>query len=197
MIRMVKLAVAATALAGLAACGGGSTGSGALSFQQIGNRADPLITRFENVSSTPIRNVPTSGSANYSGIMAAEADVGGEVTALAGLANMRVGFGSNTLSGSITNIVNDANQRYPGRLNMTNGTIDRSGGNSLFPGEVVMETDVTGRLTGPAGERIVVDGGSVLGFGNPNYEVIGGLIGGDLTVDGTRGSFFGGLVLER
>ncbi len=197
MIRMVKLAVAATALAGLAACGGGSTGGGALSFQQIANRADPLITRFENVSSTPIRNVPTSGSANYSGIMAAEADVGGEVTALAGLANMRVGFGSNTLSGSITNIVNDANQRYPGRLNMTNGTIDRSGGNSLFPGEVVMETDVTGRLTGPAGERIVVDGGSVLGFGNPNYEVIGGLIGGDLTVDGTRGSFFGGLVLER
>lgn len=186
-----KLVASATAIATLAACGGGSTSGGGSSFASISNEAERLFNEFEDIEATPVADVPDSGSAGYSGIMGATASVAGEESDIAGLVDLDVNFGSDSFDGRIYDLVDEFEDTVAGTVRIQNGTFDRTGGS-----EVLLEADASGTLTNAEGQTIGVDGGVLLGFGGADAEVLAGLIGGDLDVDGTSGSFLGAIVTE-
>ena len=191
---IIKTIAASCALISLAACGGGSTGGGtggASSFAQLASQSDVLLNKYPNLSATPAAQVPTSGAAVYRGVMAAESTVQGVTTTLAGEAKLRVGFGANTFTGSVTNIRDSRNRAYGGQLNVSKGELDRSGP------DVFLTSDLKGTLMNPSRQRIDVDGGALLGVAAANHMVISGVVGGDFDVGNTPGSFFGAIIAER
>lgn len=125
----LKASLAVSAVALLAACGGGSSGTS--NVQTLGNQGIALLNKYQNASVTPVQNMPT-GTFNYSGVAAYSAfsstnpnTILSNAVALSNI-NLNANFSNNTISGSLTNFVDSQNYTASGSVPLS-GTISGNG----------------------------------------------------------------------
>lgn len=170
MKTLSTFALLVTAIA-LAACGGGSGGSGGdpiasgsrPSFAQLTDRGEYLADRLTNMSATPIDSMPTSGTASYLGVAGfVPEDAGSELLAVA---DMTADFENSTFAGTFTDFRDEENARVQGRINIRNGTITDNEVSADLRGNLVM---------GGQDERVT--GTMVSVFGGPGAEAMLGVM---------------------
>ena len=156
----------------LAGCGGDSDGPP--TFGELRRESLALADSLETMEMTAPEDLPASGSARYDGTMVIEAD---DDTLLAGEMRMDVDFGASTdaISGQVANIVSSDEERYGGKLVLSNSRFDRNADPDLEP---VITSEFGGILTAPDGESIDVEGGLAGAFGGENASHAAGLVGG-------------------
>ncbi len=142
-------------------------------FVALGDTVDAL----ETLDPT---EVPTVGSASYSGVLVFEGpDDGLDTNFLAGDMSMTADFANSEVSGSAGNFVNADDEEYSGSLTVSNGTIFN---------DVVLEdfytysADIAGSLSG-ADNEVDVDGELGGDFFGDDAEYAGGVIEGTLDVN--------------
>jgi hypothetical protein len=164
--------------AALAACSsGGSSSNSAPTFTELADEGTTLAGQIEALDYTDPSSLPTTGSAQYNGVMGLAVD-GGETpdSVLLGELTMDVGFDQNAISGSVTNIVDRNNDRYEGQLALSNGVIDRT----VDPTSAwTYGVDATGSVTDPTGTRWNVQADMLGDFFGPGYSHTGGDVFGD------------------
>ena len=163
-------------VAALAGCGSSTATSDRDQFEALVARGEAISDRYAppRLVTTPL-NMPDTGSATYTGVAAVVVETPATMTVLAGEASIVAEFGTNTLSGSMTNFIGvsgpnvenppdavlDGATPYAGTLAVTNGTI----GSIVASG---VSADFAGSLTG--GGNVIVMNGTMIGqfIGNPN-----------------------------
>lgn len=183
---MKKLSICGMAFLGLTACGASQA-----SYDDLLDSLEDRTDRNEDIAGTPSGNIPTSGSADYSGEGVYTVTALGQETSFISEAEVSVSFRSDTVTGELSNFYDEDAESYSGTVSVESGGLDRTGQ------EVLAVSELEGSLRGPNGERIVVDGAMVAGFGNNDASVLAGFVGGDLTIDGASGSFEGVIVMEE
>lgn len=183
----------------LSACGestGGSTGTpiNANSFAEYDQIGLDLTDAAITLGFTDPASLPTSGSANYLGVMGVAVDPGSPdaITAIGAL-EMTVQFGSDSLSGRVTDVIDEDDGRYQGTLSITNGDINRA---ADVTSEFTYFADLDGTLVSPDGQSLTVDAlmaGDLLG---PGSYTEGGVSGFVTSANGTS-SLEGGYIAER
>ncbi|AZQ69486.1 hypothetical protein EF888_21440 [Silicimonas algicola] len=161
----------------LAACGGGSGGGGAETFDQLASRGNGLIAEYWETSLT--ETMPASGTANYRGIAAHSSFYTNPEDIVAdpdSLSNVEVTANFSTSSmGGVTNNFRVPGNSYPisGSLAITNGIISGS--------EFI--ADVSGTLT-EDGIPVMYDGIVAGGFLGTGAQALAGFGITDATVAG-------------
>jgi hypothetical protein len=202
MIRnTTRSAVALAGLVALSACGGGGGGVGASakadfgatysSFAEMEDRAEIIGGRYENSEITPMSDMPTSGSATYTGlagfgpgdVMYLDED---DIT-VASEARLQADFGRGVLSGELTNF-----QAYDGTA--ISGSADITDG-------VIIDNQFAANVSGNVSSNILsgrLDGDLVGGFLGDDAQGAGGLMDIDvIEANGGRTTFGGALLVER
>lgn len=159
----------------LSACGGGSeTISSAEALDRL-DEIEASLDDFAALSSTVAGDIPTTGSATYTGVVGGAAQqsefvVGDPITFL-GDAQVDVNFATSTLTGTGTNFFGTTGGTdpelvlYSGTLQVTGGSFDNSDPNSVV-------AQVDGTLT--SSEHTIVVGSSASGgFAGSSAEGIG------------------------
>lgn len=191
------------ALMALTACNGGAGTSAQIDTSPGANDAwtrgeiaavsDDIFQGVRNETATPKADVPFAGSAGYAGTMQMDIETARARSDVAGLIEMDVDFGRDRVTGAMGNFVEADGERITGTLGLQNGRLDRRVNSS----EVAIFSDFGGRLTGPGGERIDVDGDLSGGFAGRDVGYIGAELDGRVSVDGAPGSLSGLTALER
>jgi hypothetical protein len=170
---MNKNLFAIPVLFALSACGGSSP---KLGFVELEDRGDALAERFENMEITPLSDMPTTGSATYSGVAGyapgdintmTDEEVAALESELVSEMSLTASFVSGEVSGAFTN--------FSGRdkaLGEVSGRID------ILNGEVVdnmLVADLDGRITDDYGP-ISVDGELGGVFAGADHRMVGGAL---------------------
>lgn len=174
---MLTRLIALFALAGLAACGGGTqepdpAGPLPVAFDTFaGGRAitDEIATNNTALGPMNPADLRFVGTAVYEGT----AEIGSTTGLNAiGIASLTVAFDSDAVSGSATGFVDDTDTPVVGTLDLTDGTFDRNGSAG---GDIT--ASVAGRFEG--GEYIIQHS-SVTGefYGDAEGIMIGGWVSG-------------------
>lgn len=197
---------------GLAACAsapqgtGTETGSDAYKIADLKRYEGQITEALDQAgpSITDARDLPTSGQADYSGIMTMSVPALDDTlsTLIYGRAEASVDFaGADTrFEGSATEFRDLADDSYEGALTFS-GAVTPSATNALtLSGGGVLTGDLDGTLTGPNSEEIVVDA-AIYTSAFEGAEALSGTIFGSGTVSapdgqgGTSGTIFGSLLL--
>ena len=123
--------------AALAGCGGGGDD------REFPDVERDVLEMFDDISSlgiSPVLFLPTSGTAEYEGYMGA-ADTSG---AIIGDLQLTADFGTDSISGTAKNFIDDENTEYSGKLRISNGGIFRTADPAT---EWQIEADVNGILS--------------------------------------------------
>ena len=157
-LKFKSLGVCAAALL-VAACGGGSTGGGTGSFSDLQRQLADADRYIENNPATPVRNMPTSGGADYSGfvnVLELSAQNEGTLAFQAiGSLDLRANFTRGTVSGTGRDFYQyqDPNAQTPRSAGPIAGSLAVSG--TINQG--LVEGDINGRLTRRNGVAAVYD----------------------------------------
>lgn len=205
MTRSLTLVALAPLAFTLAACNGGvgtSTGAGfdptpapsrALTRGEIADISNDIFQGVRDETATPKADVPFGGRAEYDGTLQMDIETARTRSDVAGLIEMDVNFGTDRVTGAMGNFVEADGERIDGALALSNGRLDRRANSR----EVAIFSDFGGRLTGPGGERIDVDGDISGGFAGRDVDYIGANLSGTVRVDGAPGTLDGLTALER
>ena len=187
---MKKIYFVAASLALLTACGGSNS---TRSFNAITADLAGRANELQGLEGTATNDVPSSRSVNFSGAGRYVVTIFGSESDLASEVDLTVNFGRDTVTGQFTNFVDENNDQLSGSISLSSGVLDRGGR------EVLAEADLQGNLVGPFGENVEIDGALLGGFGDDDgtADVLAGLVGGDITVDGIGGSFEGAFITEE
>ena len=221
----IKLTLTLPIIAALSACGGGTTSGGGggggggatTSYQTLSSSLEERATRLgfadleeSDIDIAVLNDVPTTGSANYSGELGIsffdptttgdnpgsvdellEGGIIGEMTATA---NFTATGG--TLSGSATNFRDDENRAWSGSLALDGGEIVRQASDANLPGgAVVVAGGIGGTLEDNTGADRVFDGAFFGGFTSSPDAIIGLAFGEDAEDTGVE-NFVGLMLLE-
>ena len=180
--------LAGCSIAILSGCGGG--GSGGATFESISTQGQSLLATYGTAPVTDVANMPSSGTATYSGTAAYSLDY----STAAGIAqnatsvsdvSLVADFASSTMSGSATNFkAYDPNISLDGKINV-NGVIT---GNEFLAGVTGTVTETGYGLKIPvgysgtvAGEFVGNNADAIRGLGTATADL--GIYGSDLTVN--------------
>ena len=155
----------------LAACASAGDGTSAVSRAEQAARLYSDLSR-ENISNPAL--LPTSGTAQYAGLIALDLPIPNESAPHVGDIDLRVNFGSNRnpISGSATNF-----NGLSGSLTIASGAIDRG----ADPDEdYTFEAGLAGTLDGTSG-AFVIDGTLSGDFRGRNLDGVTGVVYGDVT----------------
>jgi len=157
-----------------------------------------LDTHADPVSYTSLDTIPQSGNASYAGfVYGTLANTNDSLTdSLIGELSISVVFGSSftTLSGNITDVVDQDGDPMTGTLDLSSGQFDRSGSPNA---DSTIGITVSGNLTDDTAQTLLIDGrleGDFLGTGHP---AIGGEFLGSVTSNGISQNLDGGFIAER
>lgn len=121
------LAISAIAL--LAACGGGS--SGASNFQTLGNQGFALINKHQNANATTVQGMPVgtfnySGVAAYSTMLSSNADTILDNALAVSSIDLTANFREKKITGQLSNFVDSENYTASGSIPLS-GAITANG----------------------------------------------------------------------
>lgn len=179
----------------LSGCGGGGGGGGnagsSPSFASYDAQFVSLAERNQNIPFSDPASLPTTGSATYSGVLAVQSGL----LVAAGDLTLNANFGpvSNPITGSVTNIVNNENQRYSGSLAIGNSSIDRTADVNT---DYTFAASLTGQL-GLNGETGVVNGEILGDFLGTDQRSVAGEVFGTISNLSAADQFEGGFIAER
>lgn len=177
-------AAAFSSLLFAAACGGGGGGGETKSqpsFAEMAGTTEGLITRMNQRSATPVRSMPTTGSASYTGIAAFAPTFYDDIDTLAE-ARLNANFANSTITGDLTNFRDYENNVLAGSVAIQNGVIS----------ENQFSADLRGNLSS-GGTSVHLDAEMEGGFLGPNADMM------VAAIEGTAGNgyFAGALVAEK
>lgn len=195
----ISALLAATSLLGACSSGSGASYDGYLT--ELGQIAENLEAQGISDPSdiTPLDNIPTSGNAQYAGVMIWDTgDALSEREVYAGDMTVFADFDAppgDTLDGSVKNIIDDSDRAVTGVLDVTFGAIDRLA-DPLTEYQAIM--DLEGDLTDADGVSYAFSSIADGDFVGSNYQGLVGEIEGTMTstVYGAE-TVFGGYLLER
>lgn len=169
--------VAGVLVAGLSGCGGGSdVGGFTADLNALGALADDLTAKGWDVT-TPVAQIPTSGTPTYHGqLLAGDSVTGGLYT---GDLTMQADFAASTVGGNVSNIYDVGERAVSGSLVIGSTTIDRTADPLL--NEPQFASTITGSLLDVDGVSFSVSGTVDGEFGGPNAEALGFLVTGTST----------------
>ena len=143
-------------------------------FTTLNSGAASLSTQAEGLDASASADIPTTGTASYSGYMGV--DVG--YNEVIGDLSMSVDFASDSVSGSARNFISASNIAYTGDLTLTGGFIDRTADTAL--GDPHLLADVDGTLTSD-GIASTVDAQLRGTFQGPGRDIVSGYVSGTVT----------------
>ena len=195
---MRHLLLSGAALGALAGC---STSEEDGAFLAAFDRA---VADYEAASSeayTPEAALPASGSATYEGTVYLDTGFAGAGTEpdgdddLVGDLSLRVGFaGDGSVTGAATDFVGEGDQRYDGRLAVSDGSVDTS----LDPDvNYNFLADLDGTLTDEGGTDYDLSGGIGGNFTGGRYDYVIGAVGGSACQGPDCSDFDGGFAAAR
>lgn len=199
-MKFLHLVQALALLVLVAGCGGSGpqvddttrTRGSSAGFDLLVRQGDDLDRIWQGVGLSDPAGLPTSGRADYAGVMRISANFPGASTDLAGAMDMSVNFANSTLRGGVTSI-RDVTGRGYGDLDIDNGSLDR-GADSLT--EYTFQAELTGTLRAP-GANWQVNGFIEGDFhGNAQQAVTGGL-GGALTNGANNATLSGDFIAQK
>lgn len=202
MFENLKLYASTAAIVLVAGCGGG--GATGPSFEELSDEFVDLELRSRELLDERFvaSDLPTTGGANYNGVIGVLAN-GPDEFALLGDLQMTASFADDTISGGADNFSDSDGETYSGRIPITNGFIYRDDLTEFS----TFEADFDGELVyDPTGEVLAVNTFMQGDFYGDQYEFVGGIVTGNISGDGgvvtigtqTDGSdFFSVFIAER
>ena len=173
----------------LAGCESGETAE-VLDFGGFGDEFFLILDANAEGEIIAPSELPTAGSATYEGVAIASTPEAG----FAGNITLRADFEDNAISGGISNIVDDLDQRFTGSLDVENGVIDRD---AITTREYTYEADLNGTLINSDNETVRVDGFLAGDFIGTGAEATAGIVGGSVTGPLGTETFEGGFIADR
>lgn len=189
MENSVRFTGAIAVLGLLAACSGSGSGSDAgstpgtgsgtgdgPSFSALSAEAMSLMEQSEDSTATPVADMPTSGSASYSGVagFAEGRNAGTDDVVIMSELSMEADFASGEVTGEMGNFRDDENNALSGSMEIQNGEISGNELSGNVDGEVTyggtvgtVDLDMRGEFSGEEGSLL---GGSMSG---PAYNQSG------------------------
>lgn len=178
-MRHLRSAVCLLPVLALAACGSSGSSTG-VSFDEYVSEALDLDDDIAGLPFDEPAGLPTTGNASYDGVIGAIVGAGTiDEVSVAGDLELTVQFAQNSITGNVTDIVDEFDGRYAGTLNITDGIIDRD---VDLVTDFTFVADMSGNLTNPAGGPVSVDAllrGDFFGSG----QYIAGEVSGNLRTD--------------
>ncbi len=162
--------------------GGGSDGggSGPRTFAQQITLADQLADEIEVLNEVDPMSFQTMGSTTYNGNLGMSLAPGTpDAIVLYGDLRMTLEFGTDTISGAVSNVVDSDDAQYGGQFQLENGDIDRMASTDA------LTADLTGDITAPDSTILTADAtlaGDVFG---DNESHVAGAVSGNIIVDGS------------
>lgn len=199
-----KLLIAAALPLTLVACGDGTVGGSAggsagqpLNFdtsQAYFDVGDDIFAQFEDdfndLDFDDPAQLQLGSTVTYFGLLFIENAA--QEGAVGGL-RLDANFAGNSLSGSVTNMVDFNDSPITGQIDIDNGVIDR---NVNVQEEFTFSADLSGTLTSTLDETAQIDG-ALFGDFYSGQEFIAGFITGEITVEGQTEDLGGGFLAER
>ena len=176
-----RIGIAVLALAGLPACQVSLFFGDAERFEDREDRFSAMVVRQTALPETLPGDLP-AGPATYRGYaeLATPTDLAlGEMT-------LTADFGTDGVSGSVTDVISDRFGTLDGALSVTNGIIAGNG----------FDADLDGTLTG-SGFATTYDATVTATFRGPNAEGLLGTLSGDATTGGLVEPLTGRVVAEN
>lgn len=151
------------AMLGVSACQ-----NSACDYTPASNRttaADQMVTCVNSMPVTPTANMPTSGSATYTGFMVGDIQpASGPSDAIIGDTSLTASFaGGGSVSGTVSNVASSTNGALTGNLAISGGSI---------VGNLALGTSISGTLTGYGAESVTISGNLAGGFVGDNADGI-------------------------
>ena len=170
-----KVLIAALLFGPLTACS--DVESDGPSFAGYTNEGDTLAAEIDALPYTDPASLPTTGSAQYNGVMdlVMGRDTDDPASALAGDLMLDVSFAENSISGSVTDIVDRNNDRYRGSLNVEDVSFNRDTNPNFDP---TYEAVLSGNVIAPTGADWDVDAGMEGDFFGSDHSHTGGEVSG-------------------
>jgi hypothetical protein len=175
-----KILFTAMVCGSLSACSSGGSGGSSddpPTFSELEAEGDVLAGQIEALDYTDPSSLPTSGSAQYNGVMGVY--VGDEENGgiIAGDLRLDVAFsGADPITGRVTNLVDQDNTRYQGQLNISGSDLDRTIDPDL---EYTYVAGLAGSVSDPADGAVYNVNGDLFGdFFGSNYSHTGGDVEG-------------------
>ena len=174
-MKYTKIPLSLSFVAFLSACGGSSSPD-PLSFDDFVDEGVAIANLIEgsDIQETAPGALPTTGSARYVGVAGTTLSDSSEV---AGRFTLDADFADNSVSGALSDIVDQDSNPLEGSLTFADGDIDRTSN----PGFAVYEADMAGSLTNIADEEFIVDAELIGTFGGENAEFVAGVFAGTAT----------------
>lgn len=97
-----------------------------LSFQYYNEIGQTITENINFADTTNLSDLSPQGEARYDGVLTVSTNIDGSMVQLMGAMNVDVSFQSNSISGSVLQIVDSSNQVYQGQLLLDSGKIDRT-----------------------------------------------------------------------
>ncbi|WP_099823766.1 hypothetical protein [Oceaniglobus indicus] len=179
----------------LTACGGSSVDNDSYASRFAeGEALVRLLNEQTGQNYSDPANLPTSGGAEYDGVVAAELPgVGSETTTVVGDLELRANFANSTVGGTMDDFVEEDGTRYTGALIVADGPIRRNINPDV---DYTFSSAVNGRLAGN-NQTYDVNGQLEGDFYGANQGFVGGEVIGNVTSNGQRAPFLGEFVGRR
>lgn len=157
-----------------------------------------LDTHADPVDYTTLNTIPQSGNASYSGFAYGTlANTSDTITdSLIGELSVSVSFGpsSTSLTGNITDFVDQDGDALSGTLALTSGEFDRSGSPNA---DSTVGITVSGNLTDDTSQTLAINGRLEGDFLGSDHLAIGGEFLGTVVSNGDNQNLDGGFIAER
>jgi len=189
-----KNLIVGAVLAGLAGCmgGGGASTRSALTFDDHRVIAKQFSDEIRVLNIYDPGALPTMGSANYTGNLGFSASPGttGGIVLFGDLA-LNANFQNNAVTGAVTDIVDNDDNRYAGSFGLTSGQIDRTANTAA--GERALSADVSGEISAAGGATISIDATLAGDFFGDTPSHVTGTVAGNVVVDGITTGIINGV----
>lgn len=190
--RVTPLALAAAILAG---CGGGGEGGVGktpppVTYAEYQALDQSLRATYGGQAFTDPATLPTVGGATYTGVMTLTTGPAVGSLALGGALTLNANFGGQTISGRADTFVDQTDQAYSGRLDLTNGAIDVNADPNLA---YTFSADLDGTLTG-GGVSLTIDADLFGDFLGAAADSATGVVSGSVTGGGGSDFVYGDFI---